>query len=208
MFNERGKMQFNRDNLISKIDSLKRKWKAERKGKNTTGGTPSIWIWFDTCDRIWGRTPKTQVIQGAINVGDSQDDVEAIHVGGPSEPTSLDLNQPIEVDAYTTPPRKSPQRRINIDKTPPKMLTPRTMATISPNVSGRKAAQKRNGTDYEAEDNVLKGMEGFAQALLKIEKTRSQMLLKIESDRADRKLTMMKWKEEAEDRRAKENEEA
>ena len=40
-------------------------------------------------------------------------------------------------------------------------------------------------------------MEGFAQALLKIEETRSQMLLKIESDRADRKLTMMKWKEEA-----------
>jgi hypothetical protein len=208
VFNARGKVQFNRDNLISKIDSLKRKWKAEKKGKSTTGGTPSIWIWFDTCDRIWGRTPKTQGIQGAIDVGDSQEDVDAEHVGGPSEPTGLDLNQPIEVDAYTTPPRKSPRRRINIDKTPPKTLTPRTRATISPNVSGRKAAQKRKGTDYDAEDNVLKGMEGFAQALLKIEETRSQMLLKIESDRADRELTMMKWKEEVEDRRAKEKEEA
>jgi hypothetical protein len=55
----------------------------------------------------------------------------------------LDLNQLIEVDAYTTLPRKSPRRRINIDKTPPKTLTPRTKATISPNVSGQKAAQKR-----------------------------------------------------------------
>jgi hypothetical protein len=30
------------------------------------------------------------------------------------------------------------------------------------------------------------------------------MLLKLESDRADREFTMMKWKEEAEERRAKE----
>jgi hypothetical protein len=54
------------------------------KGKNTTSGTPSTWIWFDQCNRIWGQTPKTQSIQlGAIDVGDSQDDVEAVHVGGP-----------------------------------------------------------------------------------------------------------------------------
>ena len=52
MFNERANVQFNRDNLISKINSLKRKWKAEKKGKNTTGGTPSTWIWFNQCDRI------------------------------------------------------------------------------------------------------------------------------------------------------------
>ena len=115
-FNERANVSFNRDNLISKIESLKRKWKAKRKGKNTIGGTPSTWIWFDQCDRIWGQTPKTQGIQGAIDVGDSQDDVEAVDVGGPSEPTSLDLNQPIEVDTYKTPPRKSLGRRINIDK--------------------------------------------------------------------------------------------
>jgi glycogen debranching enzyme len=73
---------------------------------------------------------------------------------------------------------------------------------------GRKATQKKKGTDYEAEDNVLKGLEGFAQTLLKIEETRSQTLLKLESDRADRELTMMKWKEEAEERRAKEKRES
>ena len=33
-FNERANVLFNRDNLISKIDSLKRKWKAEKKEKN------------------------------------------------------------------------------------------------------------------------------------------------------------------------------
>ena len=208
VFNERGKVQFNRENLISKIDSLKRKWKTERKGKNATGGTPTTWVWFDHCDRIWGQTPKTQGIQGAIDVGDSQDDVEVVHVGGPSEPSGLDLNQPIEVDAYTTPPRKSPRRRINIDKTPPKTLTPRTKATISPNVSGRKAAKKRKGTDFEAEDNILKGLEGFAQTLLKMEESRSQLLLKLESDRADRELSIFKWKEEAEERRAKEKRES
>ena len=30
-------VQFTRDNLISQIGSLKRKWKAEKKEKNTTG---------------------------------------------------------------------------------------------------------------------------------------------------------------------------
>ena len=116
----------------------------------------------------------------------------------------MDLKQPIEVDTYKTPPRKSPRRRINIDKTPPQRLTPRTKATISPNVSGRKAAQKRKGTNYEAEGNVLKGLEGFSQALLKMEETRSQMLLKLEADWADRELTMMKWKLEVEKKIAKE----
>ena len=79
------------------------------------------------------------------------------------------------MDAYTTPPRKSSRRRINIDKTPPKMLTPRTKATISPNVSGHKTTLKNKGTDYEAEDNVLKGLAVFAQTLLNIEETRLQM---------------------------------
>ena len=54
--------------------------------------------------------------KGAIDVGDSHEDVEAVDVGGPSEQTGLDLNQPIEVDTYKTPPRKSLGRRINIDK--------------------------------------------------------------------------------------------
>ena len=76
-------------------------------------------------------------------------------VGGPNELTGLDLNQPIEVYTYKTPPRKSPRRRINIDKTPPKTLTPRTKAIIFPNVSGWKATQKKIGLDYEAEDNAL-----------------------------------------------------
>ena len=53
------------------------------------------------------------------NVGDSHKDVEAVDVGGPSEQTGLDLNRLTEVDTYKTPPRKSPRRRINIDKTPP-----------------------------------------------------------------------------------------
>ena len=71
-------------------------WKAWKQLKDTTGGTPSIWMWFDQCDRIWGQIPKTQAIQGAIDVGDSQEDIEAVDVGGPCEPSGLDLNQPIE----------------------------------------------------------------------------------------------------------------
>ena len=55
------------------------------------------------------------------------------------------------------------------------MLTPRTKATISPNVSGHKTNLKNKRTDYEAEDNVLKGLAMFAQTLLKIEETRLQM---------------------------------
>lgn len=54
--------------------------------------------------------------------------------------------------------------------------------------------------DYEAEDNVLKGVEGFAQTLLKIKETSLQMLLKLEADRADRELTMMKWKVKADEK--------
>ena len=158
-FNERANVLFNRDNLISKIDSLKENGKQRKRKKITTGGTPSTWIWFNQCDRIWGQTPKIQGIQSALDVGDSQEDVEAVDVGGPSEPTSLDLNQLIEVDTYKTPPKKSPRRRINIDKTPPKTLTPRTKATISPNVSGWKAAQTKKRTYYYAEDNLLKGLE-------------------------------------------------
>ena len=49
-------------------------------------------------------------------------------------------------------------------------------------------------------DNVLKGVEGFAQTLLKIKETSLQMLLKLEADRADRELTMMKWKVKADEK--------
>ena len=34
-------VQFTKNNLISKIDSLKRNWKSEKNYKSTTGGTPS-----------------------------------------------------------------------------------------------------------------------------------------------------------------------
>ena len=54
--------------------------------------------------------------KGAIDVGDSHEDVQAVDVGGPSEQTGLDLNR---LTTYKTPPRKSPRRRINIDQTPP-----------------------------------------------------------------------------------------
>jgi hypothetical protein len=135
---------FTTDNLISKIDSLKRKWKSKKKNKNTTDGTPSTWVWFDQCDRIWGQTPKIQGIQGAIDVGDSDEEVEAVDVGGPSKPTSLDLNKPIEVEKYKTSRRKSPRRKIHMEQPHQQMLTPRTAATTSPNVSGRKVAKKKN----------------------------------------------------------------
>ena len=41
-----------------------------------------------------------------------------------------------------------------------------------------------------------------------MERTRSQMLLKLEADRANRELTMMKWKLEAEEMIAKEKRES
>ena len=41
-------------------------------------------------------------------------------------------------------------------------------------------------------DNVFKELEGFAQTLLKMEDSRSQILLKLEANLADRELTMMK----------------
>ena len=80
-----------------------------------------------------GRDGWGEGIQGAIDVGDSQEDVEAVVVGGPNEPSGLDLNQPIEVDTCKTPPKKSLRRRINFDKRPPQKLTPGTKDIISSN---------------------------------------------------------------------------
>ena len=119
----------------------------------------------------------------------------------------MNLNKPIEIDTYRTPPRISPRRKINIKQTPPQKLTPRTKGTILPNVSGQKAAQKRKGTNYEAEENIFKDLEGIAQTLLKMEEPRVQAMLKLEADRADRKLAMTKMKLDTQERIAKEKRE-
>lgn len=72
------------------------------------------------------------------------------------------------------------------------MLT--TKATTSPKVLERKATQKRKIIYYEAKDNIFKGLEGFAQTLLKIEEIRSQTMFKLEVEWGDRELTIIKWK--------------
>ena len=43
---------------------------------------------------------------------------EVVDIGGPNELSGVDLNKPIEVDKFKTPPRKSPRRRIHMEKTP------------------------------------------------------------------------------------------
>lgn len=68
--NINGKCLIHKGRSNFKIDSLKRNWKLEKKNINTIGGTHSTQVWFDQCDRIWGQTPKTPGIQGAIDVGD------------------------------------------------------------------------------------------------------------------------------------------
>jgi hypothetical protein len=146
------------------------------------------------CDRIWGQTPKIQGIQGAIDVGDSEGEAEAVDVGGPSEPSGLDLNNPIEVDKYQTPPRNSPRRKIHMEKTLQQKLTPTTAATKSSNVSRRKVAKKIKVPDHEAKENMLEGLEGIAQTFFKMEKLRSQTMLKLEANRANRTLAMTKMK--------------
>jgi hypothetical protein len=40
VFNKKANVQFTNDNIISKIDSLKKKWKLKKK-KHTTSDTPS-----------------------------------------------------------------------------------------------------------------------------------------------------------------------
>lgn len=67
-----------------KLIIWKESGKQRKKENNTTSGTPSTWIWFHQCDRGWGQTPKTQRIQGVIDVGDPEEDVEAVDVGRPS----------------------------------------------------------------------------------------------------------------------------
>ena len=65
-----------------------------------------------------GANTKTERIQGAIDVGDLNEEVGAIDVGGPSKPSGLDLNKPIKVDKYKTPPRKSLRRKIHMEQPP------------------------------------------------------------------------------------------
>ena len=77
-----------------------------------------------------------------------------------------------------------------------------------PNVLGRKAAPKRKIPDFEAEENMLRGLEGLAQTFLKMEESRSQIMLKLEADRADREFAMMKLKLETQERIAKEKRES
>jgi hypothetical protein len=165
VFNVRAYVQFTRHNLISRIDSLKRKVKSrEKKNKRKHNGRHSlnmdlVWTMWQNigsntqnsrnprCDWCWRFTRRCW----------------AIDVGGPSEPSDLNLNKPIEVDIYKTPPRKCPRRKINVEQISPQKLIPRTRATISPNVSGQKATQKIKWTDYEAEDNIFKGLEEITQ---------------------------------------------
>jgi hypothetical protein len=134
--------------------------------------------------------------------------VEAVDVGGPSEPTGLDLNKPIEVEKYKTPPRKSSRRKIHMEQPPQQKLTLITTATSFPNVSGRKTAQKRKVPNYEPEKNMLRGLEEIAQTFLKMEESRSQTMLKLEAYRADREFAMMKLKLETQERIAKEKRES
>ena len=162
------------------------------------------WIWFDQCDRTWGQTPQTQGSQGAIDVGDPEEEVKAVDVGGPSQPSGWDLNIPIEVDKYKTPPRKFPRQKSHMEQTSQQKLTPMTPATSSSNVSRRKVVQKRKVLDYEAEENLLKGLEGIVQTFLKIEELRLQTMLKLEADRDDRKLAMTKMKLERQEMITKE----
>ena len=74
----------------------------------------------------------------------------------------LDLNQPIEVDTYKIPPRKSPKNKLILRKHLDK-------ANIEDegyyfcNGSGRKAILKKKGTNYEAEDIILKRLEWIEQ---------------------------------------------
>ena len=117
-----------------------------------------------------------------------------VDIGGPSEPSGVNLNKPIEVDTYKTPPRKSLRQKFNIEQIPPQKLTLRRKATISPNVLGWKAAQKRKETNYEVEENIFKGLEGIAQTFLKMEESRSQTMLKLEAVRADGEFAMTKMK--------------
>ena len=130
--------------------------------------------------------------------------MKAVDVGGPSQPSGWDLNIRIEVDKYKTPPRKFPRQKSHMEQTSQQKLTPMTPATSSSNVSRRKVVQKRKVLDYEAEENLLKGLEGIVQTFLKIEELRLQTMLKLEADRDDRKLAMTKMKLERQEMITKE----
>ena len=117
VFNKNANLQFTRSNSIFKIDNLKKKMESKaKKKKNPTGGTPLIWIWFHQCDRVWGQILQTQGIQDAIDVGNPEEDVEAVDVGGPSGLSSLNLNKLIEVDTYKTSSKNLRDKRLILNK--------------------------------------------------------------------------------------------
>lgn len=83
---------------------------------NTTKWNSSTWIGFVQCDEIRGQTPKTQGIEGVIDIGHAKEDLEVVVFKGSSGTLWLDLNNPIELYKYQTLPKNLQDKRLLLKK--------------------------------------------------------------------------------------------
>ncbi|MCO5550762.1 hypothetical protein L7F22_004253 [Adiantum nelumboides] len=58
---------FSSEQTRNRIDTLKKYHKKELTKVNATGFAPSTWPLYDTCDALWGRTPKATGIACALD---------------------------------------------------------------------------------------------------------------------------------------------
>ena len=103
-FNTNLGLSLNKDNCRSKLDNLKKRYKKERETfVSRSGGTPSSWNLYDRCDMLWGCTPKSVGLSGAMDGGLSIPSGHVVNLDDYYEPSNIDLNEDVRTSNPCTP---------------------------------------------------------------------------------------------------------
>lgn len=87
-------LSLNKDNCRLKLDNLKKRYKKERETfVSRSGGTPSSWTLYDRCDMLWGCTPKSVGLPGAMDGGVSIPNGLVVNLDDYYKPNNIDLNE-------------------------------------------------------------------------------------------------------------------
>ena len=103
-FNKNSGLSLNKDNCRSKLDNLKKRYKKERKTfVSRSGCTPSPWTLYDRCDMLWGCTPKSADLPGAMDGGVSIPSGPVVNLVDYNKPNNIDLNEDFITSNPCTP---------------------------------------------------------------------------------------------------------